>query len=1139
LLKRLFSPQQRKPLRNGLHSFRPHIEELERRDVPSITVMTPPSLTNFDGDNTALTFMVMDTAGNPMTYSFANLPPGITPGSQSGFGDFGSVGVAGTIASTADQQGPYSVTLTATDTVTGDVGSGSLLWNVNPVTVSLANPGPQANFDGDQVALQLSASDSAPFHLLTYTLSSSTPLPAGLNLNSATGEIYGTIASNADQAGPYAVTITATDAAANVSATQTFDWNVYANPVASNVTLSVGHDVSIASIDLNQDVSGGDGNPLQISIVSGPTYGQLTENEDGTDAYTPPAQWTGTDSFTIKATDGTKDSNIATITIDVTNSTLVWDGLGSDNLGSDPMNWVGDVAPISGDTVVFNGNFSKNATLDANFPASLSEMDVNAGYTGQITLERDLTVNTLLSQSGGTIVMGDNNLNIASAATYNMSAGNLDGPGYLNIAGTVNWTGGSWDPADAEITGALNISPSSSVSLTGWAVNVDSGGQLNWTQGNVENADSVVNVATGGAFKISSSGTWADALGDGGSTINNAGLLCSTGGTCGSPVSIDAALNSSSDLEVEAGMVSLQAGGGLSGLLDIQSHAALILRNGLFVAEALSQTVNQGQGILIVDGATSQALNLVIGTASSLGFPSVSLQNLYLRAGGEISGAGGLLIRGTFTWAGGELSGGGALSIDGRMNVTFTEAPARDDEPVCDLSLGRALVNNGTVTLAGLPTVAGTPVRAVLSISRSGSFVNDGQLIFQGAATEGRVTLATSAFGGTVVNNGQLIVRGGGTAGLFTVTVPGAAPREYVVNGPGGSISVESGTLTIDGYLMNYGYLTASAGATVRFGGGTFTFDPDANDTGGDMMQGAGSYVAGSFAVIVLPANSGLGASNFYLESGGTLQGPGSFAAQQFVWSGGTITDCTTTIARGSQMSISGNVALDNSILEDSGTITWGYTELPYAIAMLNSSQIQVNGGSFVTYNVAGSITTDTDQNPNSSNQIVVSNGGTFTRNTTEVSGTITIGAAFQNTGGRVTLQGNTTFASFYQSGARSVSVFGIGTYQLSAPEVDARVFNGGTVQIQGGFINSLVGLINTTFVGYGEVDMLLASQSTITLTGNLSSDIGCSFFGQTNTNLGGFQLSAGFIVNHAGCTINEQGGSLTGRVINRGTINN
>lgn len=59
------------------------------------------------------------------------------------------------------------------------------------------------------------------------------------------------------------------------------------------------------------------GHPLTAQLVSGPAVGTLNLSSDGSFVYTPPANYTGVVSFTYKASDGTRDSQPATVTINV------------------------------------------------------------------------------------------------------------------------------------------------------------------------------------------------------------------------------------------------------------------------------------------------------------------------------------------------------------------------------------------------------------------------------------------------------------------------------------------------------------------------------------------------------------------------------------------------------------------------------------------------------------------------------------------------------------------------------------------------------------------------------------------------------------------------------------------------------
>jgi hypothetical protein len=84
-----------------------------------------------------------------------------------------------------------------------------------------------------------------------------------------------------------------------------------------NTTLNV----SAPGVQTN-DVSAG-GVPFTSVVVTGPTHGSVTLNPDGSFAYTPDAQFLGTDSFTYQDIVSGQASNVATVTIEVRPKTFV------------------------------------------------------------------------------------------------------------------------------------------------------------------------------------------------------------------------------------------------------------------------------------------------------------------------------------------------------------------------------------------------------------------------------------------------------------------------------------------------------------------------------------------------------------------------------------------------------------------------------------------------------------------------------------------------------------------------------------------------------------------------------------------------------------------------------------------------
>ena len=85
------------------------------------------------------------------------------------------------------------------------------------------------------------------------------------------------------------------------------------NPVASNVSAAT---VVNTNATIHLVASDGDYDSLTYSIVSNPSNGTATLSGD-TVTYAPTTDFSGTDTFTFKASDGTLDSTTKTVTITV------------------------------------------------------------------------------------------------------------------------------------------------------------------------------------------------------------------------------------------------------------------------------------------------------------------------------------------------------------------------------------------------------------------------------------------------------------------------------------------------------------------------------------------------------------------------------------------------------------------------------------------------------------------------------------------------------------------------------------------------------------------------------------------------------------------------------------------------------
>ncbi|MCX6876155.1 MAG: DUF6288 domain-containing protein [Verrucomicrobia bacterium] len=223
-----------------------------------------------------------------------------------------------TTLATFDTPGSYIVRLGVTDGVLDPNKYGPVTRDLTLTVVADPNRPPVALNQHVSTALDtakaitLTATDADAGNPLTYTV--------------VTGPASGTLAGT-----PPALTYTPV---AGFTGNTGFTFKANDGKVDSSiatVTIAVGLGGNITPVAHNQSVStaedtakiitltgtDADGNPLTYSIVDSPAHGTLA----GTAAsrtYTPAANYYGTDSFTFVANDGTVNSALATVVINVT-----------------------------------------------------------------------------------------------------------------------------------------------------------------------------------------------------------------------------------------------------------------------------------------------------------------------------------------------------------------------------------------------------------------------------------------------------------------------------------------------------------------------------------------------------------------------------------------------------------------------------------------------------------------------------------------------------------------------------------------------------------------------------------------------------------------------------------------------------
>ncbi len=179
-------------------------------DDPLSTVLLPQS--NTDGDLITpvdISPGFADIDDTVLTYTAQGLPPGLTLNPETGL-------IQGTLPTGASLDGPYTVTITATDSEGGFVST-EFLWTVDnlpPVIDPVTVPTPVI---GENVMIDVGRLTNDPDGDVVIQYSAD-GLPAGLTIDPDTGVISGvpTVA----QADPYVIVITADDGQGGVTSTE-------------------------------------------------------------------------------------------------------------------------------------------------------------------------------------------------------------------------------------------------------------------------------------------------------------------------------------------------------------------------------------------------------------------------------------------------------------------------------------------------------------------------------------------------------------------------------------------------------------------------------------------------------------------------------------------------------------------------------------------------------------------------------------------------------------------------------------------------------------------------------------------------------------------------------------------------------
>ncbi len=280
----------------------PTLEAISNQTVDELTLVT------FDADGAD-----SDLPANTLTYSLIGAPSGATINPATG--EF-------TWTPTEPQGGQaYPFTVRISDgTLNADRGV--------TITVNEVNSAPTLNTISNQTVNELTpvtftatASDTDdPANTLTFSLIGA---PSGASINPATGAFTWT-PTEAQGPNSYTFTVRVTDdgvAPLHTDQSVTIDVaEVNVPPVAIGQTLGtrVNTPLNITLLATDSDLPA---NTLTYMVVGSPTHGTLSVSGANV-VYTPNTNYTGPDSFTFKANDGLANSNIETVNINVSGTTI-------------------------------------------------------------------------------------------------------------------------------------------------------------------------------------------------------------------------------------------------------------------------------------------------------------------------------------------------------------------------------------------------------------------------------------------------------------------------------------------------------------------------------------------------------------------------------------------------------------------------------------------------------------------------------------------------------------------------------------------------------------------------------------------------------------------------------------------------
>ncbi|WP_152912583.1 Hint domain-containing protein [Candidatus Rhodobacter oscarellae] len=206
-------------------------------------------------------------------------------------------------------------------------------------------------------------------------------------------------------------------------------------PTANDDTVNVDEDQSVTFNPTANDTDP-DGDPLEVTSISDPANGTLTDNGDGTYTYEPDPNYNGPDSVTYTIQDPSGETSTATVTFNV--APVNDDPVANDDSGSTlqgtpvEVNLLGNDTDVDGDTLEI-----ASVSVPASQGAVVDNGNGTVTFTPAVAFVGDAEITYTVSDGNGGSDTGTATVTVTDVIgpVDGLNSGEVMAPGYTDVEG--------------------------------------------------------------------------------------------------------------------------------------------------------------------------------------------------------------------------------------------------------------------------------------------------------------------------------------------------------------------------------------------------------------------------------------------------------------------------------------------------------------------------------------------------------------------------------------------------------------------------------------------------------------------------------------------------------------------------------